>query len=350
MGFMARLLAVVGGISFLTACQTVDNFVKVVQDWTVSSEVTMINPPNNVEASQVRSITVIGDRASESTRQKAEAALVGVKVDNVPYFEVVEKGNAAKINDIHIEELTGHDFDKALVADFGKKMGTAGVYIISNVQTHGDVASFREKRKVCANDYEKKCDNWKNITVACRERTVRFSFTPKLVDVESMKVVYGRNIATSQRDKHCSGDSGTLESESLLLGIAEADAIRILSKDVAPYKTTEKVLFKTGDVSSEKAEELLERGEEFAEKGRWERACQLWKEVSELEPQSPSPWYNLGVCHERVGELNQAIDLYLKAEGLTMEVDQRISDRLSAAKEKLARQQSLQAANDMGNT
>jgi len=101
--------------------------------------------------------------------------------------------------------------------------------------------------------------------------------------------------------------------------------------------TTEKVLIKTSDTENKKAEKLLEDGEKFAVKGRWERACDIWKIAAEEEPQSPSPWYNLGICSERTGKLQMAFDLYRKADQLTTKPDQRITDRMLSTQKKLQR-------------
>jgi len=157
------------------------------------------------------------------------------------------------------------------------------------------------------------------------------------VDVSTLKIIYGRNISSPQTDEVCSDTDRPLRTAEELLRSAKWKALTEFRKDISFYTTTEKVLIKTGGTENEEAEKLLENGENFAEKGRWERACDIWKQSAELDPKSPSPWYNLGICSERTGKFQMAADLYTKADRLTTKPDQRITDRLLSTQKKLQR-------------
>lgn len=337
---VALLLVLAGG---LMGCQTMDSMVKVFQDMTgISTKVVMINPPNSPATAQMRKVAVVGDSSGADMRNKVEALLTNVSVDGEGYFTVIERQDSELIQGGQIKGRENNEIDKKAIAEYGKGLGSDGVYVITNVRNYESSDSFLEERRRCKNPKEKKCDDWVKYKVKCTEKDVQFSFTPKLVNVSDMTIVYGRNITTTKSDKVCENSYRTLASTQSLINAAAKNALEVFRKDVSPYSTTEKVLIKTSDVESKEAELLLERGEEFAEKGRWKKACELWQQVSAMESASPAPWYNLGVCHERVGEYQDAVALYNKAESLSMEVDQRISDRLLATQEKLQRSQQIE--------
>jgi len=336
--FSVRFFLLFTLISGVIGCQTMDNLVKGFQDLVgISTTVVMYNPPNHPTAARIKRIAVVGDESEMRIRDKTEAMFAKIQINGGPYFKLIEKKDSERIRKLHVTELTGHEFNKESVAEYGRWLGTEGIYVITNVKQSNSDSKFIEERSECILKVKKKCKKYKKYNVDCTQRSVLFSFTPKLVDVESMQIVYGHEISTPQEDKICTDSKRPIRTNEELLETAKTNALVVLRQDVTPYTTTEKILIKTGDVKNSKAENLLEIGENFAAKGRWERACKNWQQAAELAPQSPSPWYNLGICGERIGKFQEAVNLYTKADNLTKEPDQRISDRLLSAQEKLKR-------------
>jgi Flp pilus assembly protein TadD len=74
---------------------------------------------------------------------------------------------------------------------------------------------------------------------------------------------------------------------------------------------------------------------------RFDRACELWGEARLLSPDSVSLLYNLGVCAELTGNLEQAADLYHKAHKLTTKPDDRITEALKRISDSIRKQSKL---------
>lgn len=61
---------------------------------------------------------------------------------------------------------------------------------------------------------------------------------------------------------------------------------------------------------------LVKRGVTLAKKGKWEEAVQIWEQVIYHKPDNAAAYYNLGVAHEGLGDLESlktARDLYTRA-------------------------------------
>ncbi|MDY6836960.1 MAG: tetratricopeptide repeat protein [Thermodesulfobacteriota bacterium] len=64
---------------------------------------------------------------------------------------------------------------------------------------------------------------------------------------------------------------------------------------------------------------MVKRGVALAKRGRWREAIEAWEQVIRDDPDSAAAYYNLGVAHEGVGDmesLNRARDLYMRAASL----------------------------------
>ncbi len=323
----------------LGGCNTLDTMVKGFQDMMgISTEISMYNPPNYPLASNIKQITVISgnDSNTTETRTEIEGLLTSIRVNNKPYFTVVEKQDTARIRKLHIDELTEDTFDKNAVAEYGKWVGSDGVYVITNVSDDVANTSFQEERKECTKTEGKKCISWKEFNVSCQQQTAHYSFSPKLVDVKKMNIVYGRTIKSTASDKVCSDSNTALDDPKTLINSARNIAFTEFKRDVAPFFTTEKVMIKDDNLTHPDAERLVENGKAFAKKDRWDRACDDWDKAAEHEPESVSILYNQALCKERGGHLQEAVALYIRAERNSPSPDSRISERLQAAQEKLS--------------
>ncbi|UCD76033.1 MAG: tetratricopeptide repeat protein [Phycisphaerales bacterium] len=58
---------------------------------------------------------------------------------------------------------------------------------------------------------------------------------------------------------------------------------------------------------------IVEQAREYQQAGRWEEAAEAWRQVSEVEPENGSAWFNLGYCLHAAGHLEQAIEVHQKA-------------------------------------
>jgi tetratricopeptide (TPR) repeat protein len=97
----------------------------------------------------------------------------------------------------------------------------------------------------------------------------------------------------------------------------------------------------TDGINSSDAKKKLDQGMEFAKNNRLDRACELWGEARISEPYSPSILYDLGVCSEVSGELEQALTLYKEADRLLKSPDDKVSSALHRVQEDIGGKQKL---------
>lgn len=92
-------------------------------------------------------------------------------------------------------------------------------------------------------------------------------------------------------------------------------AARLVAK-ISPTKVSTVVKFDEGGKFGFGGHKMIKRGIEFAKRGVWEEAMEIWREVIKVEPGNAAAYYNLGVAHEGFGDLENleiARSMYKKA-------------------------------------
>jgi tetratricopeptide (TPR) repeat protein len=180
-------------------------------------------------------------------------------------------------------------------------------------------------------------------TVPCTKRVATFTFTAKLIDVERGRIVYANNVSGTATSSACSDSTIPLAGKLELMEKAKQFAKEMFSRDVAPhYVTFEiKLMDSTDGITSREAERKFEQGIDYAKHNRLDRACELWGEARILSPDAPAILYNLGICSEVTGELEQALDLYKKADRAYGKPDDRITSALHGVSGAIQKQKKL---------
>ncbi|MBI5214091.1 MAG: tetratricopeptide repeat protein, partial [Nitrospirae bacterium] len=114
-------------------------------------------------------------------------------------------------------------------------------------------------------------------------------------------------------------------------------------RDIAPYYVTLeiKLMDAKDGITSASAEKKFEQGLDFAKGNRLDRACELWGEARIASPNAPSILYNLGICSEVTGELDQALDLYRKADRMFNRPDDNVTAAIGRVSESIQKQKRL---------
>lgn len=92
-------------------------------------------------------------------------------------------------------------------------------------------------------------------------------------------------------------------------------ADRLVAK-ISPTRVTHTIQFDDGGKFGYGGHPMLKRGIEFAKRGLWDEAMNIWKDVLSAEPGNAAAYYNLGVANENIGDpehLKIAQDMYKKA-------------------------------------
>lgn len=324
------------GMSFVLGCST------------PAVKTSMLVPARYREASTIKEIAVLpfDGRGGKVFSSEIEGAIAGVKVNDKQYFNIVDRASIDKAqNEMALQQYGIVDVSTA--AKFGKVIGAKGIYTGVVTETNVSDSNYRESRKECAS-YKKengisKCTSWREGTVRCTKRTATFAFTPKLIDVETGRVVYANNIVGSASDEVCSDSGRPLAGDEQLMAQAKDTAKNSFTRDIAPsYQTIEIKLMESADgIPSGDAYVKFKQGLEFVKAGRLDRGCELWGEAWTTEPNSTALLYNLGICSEVIGDMEQALYLYKKADKLMTKPDDRMSSALTRVQKRMDDQKKL---------
>lgn len=305
------------------------------------------------EATTLREVAVLpfdGPGGKEFAAE-IEAILASVNIDDKQYFKMIDRTKLEKILKEQALSQSG-SVDESTAASVGKLIGAKGVYTgVVTARNVGDTP-YTEDREECAqyqtkydskgNAYRGNCISWKKWTVRCSKKDATFSFTPKLINVETGRIIYSNNCIGTSSGKGCP-DTGGLPNAQILMGKAIADAKHHFKQDVAPnYVLVEIRLMEAKDnITSKEAKEKMDQAVDFAKHNRFDRACELWGEARILSPSGPTLIYNLGVCAETRGDLESALDLFKKADRALNKPNDLITAAINRVSDSIKKQQIL---------
>lgn len=324
---LARRLLLPGAlvIFILSGCAT-----------TIKTNVLM--PGKADQAAQFRSIAVMPFDGPDGDAfvPAMENTLGGVIVDGQPFFQLVDRGGLDKVLSDMMLGMTGM-VNEDTVAQVGKAAGAKAIYTgnIGNASVQDD--PYSEKRQKCAfyrtvtdtkGGKTQECASWFDDQVTCTKRAAVFSFTPKLIEVESGRIVFSNTYMSSLESKVCADEGKALLDGKLMQKSVQDEALQTFRRDVAPYYVMMTFTLKdsTADISSDAAKTLLKEGLTFAKASRMDRACPIWREAKALAPDSLTLMYNVGICYETEDRPHEAFALYRQIEKM-----QRAPDELIAA-------------------
>jgi len=279
-------------------------------------------------ATQIRRVAVVPfavQRGDADIAPEVESMLASVVVNGKPYFTVVERSRIQQvISEMRITEKAL--FDQATAVRLGKLVGAEGIY--TGTVTRNEVTDrnyqqnrfrcvrFEQKRDKRGNPVEGKCLQNQDYQVSCTERTANISFLPKLIKVDTGTIEFSQAVEGKAQAAHCQGNDGGLPDRSQMLAEARAASLESLKRHVAPTMQNIAVAFITSSdgVASGNARARHGSALEFVRAGRHERACDLWNEALSEDAKAVPLLHNVGACHEMVGQLEQALQMYNQAE------------------------------------
>lgn len=320
----------------------------------VAIKINFFEPAKYHEASKLREIAVLPFDGTDGAGFAAEieGLISSVNIGEKRYFTLVDRMKLDRI----ISEMKFSQsalVDPANAANLGKMVGAKGIYTGVVTASNASDNLYTEDRTRCVQHeikydkkgrpYEGKCLRYERYKVKCIERIAIFSFVPKLIEVETGRVVYANTISQTAKASACEDSMKPLPSAVELIAKAKQSAKEIFRRDITPhYVTLEVKLMDAKDgITSNQAEEKLKQGIDFAKVNRMDRACELWAEARILSPNAPSILYNLGICAEVAGDLQQAYDLYRKADRLLSKPDDNINMAISRVLETMHKQKKL---------
>jgi hypothetical protein len=315
----------------------------------------MLVPGRFTEPAQLKSVAVLPFDGPDGMEYSSsiEAKLASIVINDKQYFQLVDRKALDKtLAEMKLGMSGIVDVDKA--ARVGKITGAKGIYTGTvNVSSVSD-SPYAEKRSRCdyyitkstskGETYEE-CGQTSEYKVRCIKRTATFNVTPKLIEVESSKIVYSNVLEAVVTDSHCSDSQQALKDRTAMIKAAQEQTTAKFRLDVAPYITTVAIslMDSTSGIESADAKDKLKSGLEFAKKNRLDRGCEIWSEARSSAPNSIVYLYNLGVCAEVNGRLEEAQSLYKQADKQLSKPDDKITIALRRVGEAIEKQKKLSA-------
>lgn len=340
--FSGRIISFIGALLLMNGCAT-------------KVALNMLQPAEYHQASLTKSVAVLpfnGPQGQQITAE-IEGVLGSISIDGKNYFTVVDRTALDKVFGEMKLSQSGM-VDQGTASKIGKLVGAQGIYTGAVTQDNATEGHYTEERSECS-QYARKCDEegncsqgkclqWRKYNVNCTKRTGYFAFTPKLIEVQTGKIIYTHDINGSATSSGCS-DGAPAKSGSELIGQSIAMAKAEFRKDIAPYYVVREIrlMNSTKRIASPQAKDKLKQGVNYAGKNRLDTACELWGEAGTMAPDSPSITYNLGVCAESRGDVVAALALYKKADRLLGEPDDDITLALGRAAQAIQNQEKLKA-------
>lgn len=316
-------------------------------------------PANFSEAARLKRVVVLKfDAGSGNTRDRwsqsgqditpeLEAQIAGVQINGQPHFTVVER---ARMNDALKEMRLAESgaLDASTASRLGRMVAANGVYMGSVAHDGATDERYSELRSNCAQykqekdkkgrTYDGACLRWVDSQVGCVKRSATFAFTPRLVDVERGTIAYTKAISKTVTRSGCSDQGQQMTSAEELRREARQLALQEFRQDIAPYsKRVEIALMSSTDgIVQSAAKDQFVGSLEFAKANRLDRACEIWRDLAASEGRSPALLYNRGACAEVGGNLEEALELYGRADRLLNKPDAIISAGLLRVREAQA--------------
>jgi hypothetical protein len=304
------------------------------------------------QAAQFKSIAVMPFEGNDGKAftSVVESTLAAVIVADKQYFNIVDRGSMDKVMNEMKLGMTGQ-VDTNTAAQVGKMVGAKGIYTGIIASNSVEDSRYTETRKKCSyyrdvtdskGKKSQECARWYDSTVNCTRRSAVFSFTPKLIEVESSRIIFSNMYEGSKEAKGCTDGSALPDQQQMRKSVQEA-ALQKFRMDVAPYyqEMTFKLKDSTSDISSDMAKAKLKDGLKFAGNNRMDRACELWNEAQAQAANAISVLFNLGVCAETAGKPEEALALYKQIDKTLTKPDNAVSEALARVTESIEKRKKL---------
>jgi len=232
---------------------------------------TMLLPAKSHEVSKIKRIAVMpfSGREGEQVSRDIEALLVRTRVQDTPYFTVIERAALQKVMQEQALHLTGAIDEKTAVT-VGKLAGAEGIVLGAVTASTVEDSGYSEGRSRCvAQDERKRCVRWQQYTVSCTKRDAYFAFTPKVISVATGQILVAESLAGGAEAKGCQDSGQPLDGRMELLVGAKAKAMQKFRELVAPYRMPVEIaiLEKDDTKPPPAAAEKIAAGIKWARKG-----------------------------------------------------------------------------------
>jgi hypothetical protein len=278
---------------------------------------TITEAPSVKESLHIKTLAVgpfTGDDGNTIARH-IEDALTDITIQGKPYFNILPHEQVARV--MPTRSIASSDDATLIAATLDADAVLAGA-VESKVsrrpfQEHNNQCVRYEMRKMLGVNLPV-CTQSVRQTLNCVETIATVSIRPRLYYLASRKAIYTKPVSGKAQATVCDGQSSV--DDDFLLTKAIELALTQIKEAIAPRerRLSVSLMNKTDGFSTDTAKQRFQSGIEFVQAGRWERGCASWRELERSDPHVPALLYNLGLCDENNGHLQQAALDYQRAE------------------------------------
>ena len=258
--------------------------------------------PARIDLSRIKSIAVLDFEGRRDARKWVPEVLT-IRLQQTRYFKVIERERIAYVLKEQGLGMTGL-IDPKTAAKVGKILAVDAVI-------YGRVGSWEVKdvRGTYKYTYKKEGRKYTKYVPYIKRRAY-VCFTVKVVDTNSAEVI-ASDLLEGDIEDRASGEDRYVEIKPKDKILFEAAKIGITNfvRKITPHMVYEERKLMSGDKE-------VKVGIQYAKKGRWERAIEVWRKVLKARPHCSPAHYNLGVSYEVTGRLYDAKREYEEAEKL----------------------------------
>lgn len=273
----------------------------------------MLQVPEVQEAAKYRSMSVarFSGQYGEDLSLAIESAMMNAKVQDKPVYSIVARTVPSR-------SLKG---DARSAVSVAKSQGTDAILVGEVIAATATDNRRTTSEYVCTQRKEpnklfSSCVSGYNKTVYCTDRKASMQVQVQLLDGKSGNPVYNEAI-TKSLDATACGDEVLKDSRAMLGTVAGAITEAVISKLVPHDKLVDIPLLPADEQLQ--AKERFASGLKFAQAGRMDRACDIFRDIYDQEKNSPALNYNLGICEESSGAFWRASEYYAIADRLSHE-------------------------------
>ena len=250
--------------------------------------------------------------------ERVNAALVGLRVNNQPFFTVVEREKIQQV--LREKNLTSAGVQTGGgSAHSGQLVGAD--YLLtgsSNLNIHSTWEQIKHSQCRKYDEIEQECLDVLERTVRCEVRHVQLNLVPRLVDVGSSKILYSRKIDKSNWENACTQaySPWTLSAPYEVLFYSNPldqinrvvdEAVEEIKRDIAPYYAKVKLGLRTKiSVQDSAAKKQFKFAMKLLRQD-FEQGCgQLRMLTSGPASGDIALRFNIAICDELSGNLDTA--------------------------------------------